>query len=109
MFEEIEPTDLLRRCRSGELWQLLDVREPWELECARVEETEHMPITTIPMNEIPARFSELEPSRPVAVLCQSGARSARVAGFLASKGFSRVANVRGGLKAWPGGEEPAHC
>jgi rhodanese-related sulfurtransferase len=101
MFEEIDPADLLRRCHSGELWQLLDVREPWEMEIARVDETDNMPIKTIPMNDIPRRYKELEPSRPVAVICHSGARSARVASFLVHEGFSRVANVRGGIVAWP--------
>ncbi|MEX2496126.1 MAG: rhodanese-like domain-containing protein [Woeseia sp.] len=99
--EEIEPVELLQRCRGGELWQLLDVREPWELENVQVQETANMPIKAIPMNEVPQRTRELDPSRPVAVLCHSGGRSAHVADFLAGKGFARVANVHGGIAAWP--------
>ncbi|MEX2124418.1 MAG: rhodanese-like domain-containing protein [Woeseia sp.] len=107
MIEEIEPADLVRRCLSGELWQLIDVREAWELEIARVEATATMPITHIPMTEIPARYSELQPAQPVAVLCHSGGRSARVAGFLVQQGFSRVANVRGGIDAWSSDHDPS--
>jgi rhodanese-related sulfurtransferase len=52
------------------------------------------------MNEIPQRLSELDPQRPVACLCHHGARSQRVAMFLASNGFDQVANIAGGIDAW---------
>ncbi|HLU07713.1 MAG TPA: rhodanese-like domain-containing protein [Woeseiaceae bacterium] len=100
MYEELTPAELVARCRAGELWQLLDVREPWEVAIASIEETDQMPTKHIPMSEIPVRHTELEESEPVAVLCHSGARSARVAGFLAQQGYSRVANVSGGIDAW---------
>jgi rhodanese-related sulfurtransferase len=107
MFEDIEPVDFMRRLSSGELWQLVDVREPWEREIAHVEPALHMPVNNIPMAEIPARYTELKPSEPVAVLCHSGARSARVAGFLAQQGFLRVANIRGGIDAWSRDSDPS--
>jgi rhodanese-related sulfurtransferase len=107
MFEDIAPAELVSRCRTGELWQLLDVREPWEVEVARVEQTVHMPVTNIPLAEIPARCSELQPSFPVAVLCHSGARSARAAAFLVQQGFTRVSNVKGGIDAWSCEVDPA--
>jgi rhodanese-related sulfurtransferase len=81
-FQEISPSELTERCRDGELWQLLDVREPWEIEIARVQQTDRMPTSNIPMADIPARYTELEATLPVAVLCHSGGRSARVAAFL---------------------------
>jgi rhodanese-related sulfurtransferase len=100
MFEEMAPADLVARCRAGELWQLLDVREPWEVAIACIKEADQMPTKNIPMSEIPARYTELQGSQPIAVLCHSGGRSARVAGFLVQQGFSRVANVSGGIDAW---------
>jgi rhodanese-related sulfurtransferase len=107
MFEEMAPGELVARCRAGELWQLLDVREPWEVKIARVEQTDKMPTINIPMAEIPARYAELEPSRPVAVLCHSGGRSARVASFLVQQGFARVINVKGGIEAWSDEVDPS--
>jgi rhodanese-related sulfurtransferase len=107
MFEDLDPAELLRRSRAGELWQLVDVREAWEVEIARIETTAQMPVSNIPMAEIPARFRELEPSQPLAILCHSGGRSARVAGFLAEQGFARVANVRGGIDAWSNDADPS--
>jgi rhodanese-related sulfurtransferase len=74
---------------------LLDVREASELEIARIDEAIH-----IPMNEVPARLAELDESRPVVVICHSGARSRRVAEFLAAKGFETVFNLTGGIDAW---------
>jgi rhodanese-related sulfurtransferase len=108
MFEEMAPAELVSRCRSGERWQLVDVREPWEVELARVGPTPRMPVSNIPLAEIPARHPELEASVPVAVLCHSGGRSARAAAFLVQEGrFSRVSNVSGGIDAWSVTVDPA--
>ena len=95
MFEELGPADFVRRRDDGELWQLVDVREPWEVEIVHLEGA-----IRIPMAEITARYTELDVDRPVAVLCHSGGRSARVAGYLAARGFPRVANIVGGIDAW---------
>ena len=80
---------------AGADWQLVDVREAWEIKIAAVQKSIH-----IPMGEIASRLSELDLDKPVAVLCHAGVRSAQVANFLGSQGFSRVANVGGGIDAW---------
>jgi rhodanese-related sulfurtransferase len=95
LIEDISPADFLSRRDSEEDWQLLDVREPWEIDIARIEQT-----INIPMAEVPLRIEELDASQPVAVLCHSGARSARVAQYLVQNGFDRVANIAGGIDAW---------
>ena len=78
---------------------LLDVREPWEVQTASVEPGD-FDLVAIPMNEIPARLAELPQDRPIACLCHHGARSLRVAMFLAQQGYGDVANVAGGIDAW---------
>lgn len=95
MVEELSPTGYRRLQQAGELWQLVDVRESWETEIAAIDGALH-----IPMSDIPERYRELDAAQPVAVLCHSGARSARVAGFLAQQGFSRIANISGGIDRW---------
>lgn len=95
MFEELSPTDLRERRESGEAWILLDVREPWEIELAHIDGT-----LNIPMAQVPGRLDELDREQPIAVLCHSGGRSSRVAALLVQTGFSRVANVTGGIDAW---------
>lgn len=95
MVEELTPAELVERCRRGELWQLVDVREPWEIETASIDTAVH-----IPLRDLPSRAGELDPAQPVAFLCHGGLRSARAAAFCAARGFARVANVTGGIDAW---------
>ncbi len=95
MIEDMTPSEFIRRRDSGELWQLLDVREAWEIDIARIDQT-----IDIPMAEIPARVAELDASQAVAVLCHAGGRSAQVANYLAQIGFDRVANIVGGIDTW---------
>ena len=92
---ELSPLEFRNKCAAGELWQLLDVRESWELELASLENS-----VNIPLAEIPARIAELDDAKPIAVLCHAGVRSAMVANFLAQQGFVRVANITGGINAW---------
>jgi rhodanese-related sulfurtransferase len=79
--------------------QLLDVREPWEVERAAIR----LPGATllqIPMQELPARLQELEAARPVVCICHHGARSAQVVAYLAHLGYPDVYNLAGGVDAW---------
>ncbi len=74
---------------------ILDVREPWELERCALPNAKH-----IPMREIPARLSELDPATEIVVMCHHGVRSQQVAYFLASRGYRNVFNLAGGIDAW---------
>ena len=85
---------------------LLDVREPWELQTASVAPA-GFTLLAIPMNEIPARLSELDENQRIACLCHHGARSQRVAQFLAQNGFDSVVNIAGGIDAWSLQRDPA--
>jgi rhodanese-related sulfurtransferase len=44
--------------------------------------------------------AELDPDRPVVVVCASGHRSKAAARTLGEHGFGRVYDVHGGLHAW---------
>lgn len=107
MIDQIRPAQL-----TGWMQQqdgtavVLDVREPDELRRASVR-AEGFELRTIPMNEVPARLAELDPSAPIAVLCHHGMRSHRVAQFLASRGFENVVNIAGGIDAWTAERDPS--
>jgi len=73
---------------------VLDVREPWEVEKASLPG-----ITAIPMQQIPARAAELEPTREIVAVCHHGGRSMQVALFLEQQGF-KLHNLAGGMDAW---------
>ena len=81
---------------------LLDVREPWEYEKARIEGS-----TLIPMREVPARVGEIDEDREVVAICHHGGRSMQVALFLEKQGFKRVHNLVGGIDAWSRTVDPA--
>jgi rhodanese-related sulfurtransferase len=75
--------------------QLLDVREAWEVATAAVTPSIH-----ISMQQIVARFNELDPAKLTVCLCHHGARSMQVANFLERQGFDQVLNLSGGIDAW---------
>lgn len=76
---------------------LIDVREPQEFNDA----LGHAPgAVLIPLGTLPQRLDELGRDRPLAIICRSGARSARATLFLKQNGFDRVANVTGGMLRW---------
>ena len=81
---------------------LLDVREPWEWQTARIEGARHMP-----MREVPARVGEIERDREVIAICHHGGRSQQVAMFLEKNGFAKVHNLVGGVDAWSRTVDPA--
>ena len=76
---------------------LIDVREPQEFNDA----LGHAPgAVLIPLGTLPDRLADLGRDRPLAIICRSGARSARATLFLKQNGFDRVANVTGGMLRW---------
>ncbi len=75
--------------------QLLDVREPWEFEVCRIPNAK-----LIPMQSVPARYSELDPTLETVVICHHGVRSYQVGIFLERQGFSGILNLSGGIAAW---------
>jgi rhodanese-related sulfurtransferase len=100
----LEPRELARRLASGEELVLLDVREPFELEIARLDGA-----VAIPLGELAARADELDPEdpRPLVCVCHHGIRSAHAAGLLASHGFERVYNLTGGIDRWASDVDPS--
>jgi rhodanese-related sulfurtransferase len=95
---ELSPTEFRKRwpvAADADEVTLLDVREPAELALAALDGALH-----IPMREIPSRLAELNPRKPLVVMCHSGARSRRVAEFLGANGFEHVFNLKGGIDAW---------
>jgi adenylyltransferase/sulfurtransferase len=81
--------------RRGEAIHLLDVREPHELEISRLEGA-----TLIPLGQLAARLSELDSAEEMVVFCKGGTRSARALELLASAGFRKAKNLKGGINAW---------
>jgi rhodanese-related sulfurtransferase len=80
--------------RRGEI-QIVDVREPYEWEAGRIDGSVHLPLNDL----MAGGGSDLDPGRPVAVVCRSGNRSELGALMLQARGFD-AHNLLGGLEAW---------
>ena len=93
---EITAEQVKAKLDSGNTFLLLDVREPWEFETARIEGAKLMP-----MGDVPSRaHQELDPEEHIVVLCHHGVRSLSVTNWLRQQGFERVQSVRGGIDGW---------
>jgi len=97
---------MLRQLSAGDLNTMLqappdqrpiviDVREPWEVQLARIEGS-----TQLPMGEIASRIQEIDPAHPTVVICHHGVRSLQVVAYLQRQGFDNLHNLQGGIDAW---------
>lgn len=74
---------------------LLDVRETWEFDKARIEGS-----ILVPMRSVPEKLAELDQDRETVVICHHGIRSRMVGRYLESQGFTNIINLSGGVAAW---------
>jgi adenylyltransferase/sulfurtransferase len=79
----------------GDKFVLLDVREQYEYDIARIPGS-HL----IPLGELPSRMSELDSADEIVIHCKSGVRSAKALRQLQKAGFAKLFNVEGGIGAW---------
>jgi len=91
---DITAPELSERVKTNHL-KLLDVREPHELEISALPNA-----VNIPLGQLAARLSELDSAEEMVIFCKSGGRSARGLELLASAGFKKVKNLKGGINAW---------
>jgi len=94
---EIAPQQLAEKLRQGEPIWLLDVRNDWEHQLARLPDQ-----ALIPLHELPARLDEVqpEPGAQVVCYCHHGARSLSAAVILREAGFPQAASLAGGIDLW---------
>lgn len=81
---------------------LVDVREPHEVEIARIPGAR-----LIPLGEVAQRAAELPQNEDIVLFCRSGVRSAKALQFLQSLGFKRLQNLTGGILAWSDEVDPS--
>src|SRR5438128_5627723 len=97
--EEAIPTmsahELKQKMDTREPFELIDVRETFEYEIARIDGAR-----LIPLGEIAERADELPRNRPIVIHCHSGRRSAEAVRLLQQRGFGNIYNLEGGIDAW---------
>jgi len=93
---EISPEEVKAALEGHGDFVLLDVREPWEFETAKIDGAKLMP-----MGDVPSRaHQELDPDQHIIVVCHHGVRSMNVTVWLRQQGFENAQSMRGGIDAW---------
>jgi adenylyltransferase/sulfurtransferase len=97
----IDPTEVKAKLDSGERFTLIDVREPYEYQIARIPGAQ-----LIPLGELPKRLNELDREAEIVAHCKSGARSQKAVDLLKQSGFQKARNMSGGILAWSDKVDP---
>jgi rhodanese-related sulfurtransferase len=92
---EITAEELKAWIDRGEDLQILDVREPHEVQICRIANS-----IVIPLGEVPKRAQELDANRELIVHCKVGGRSAKAVAYLREHGFPQALNLKGGILDW---------
>ena len=108
---EISPQDLAAKLKSGAAFTLLDVREPWELDYARLDDPR---LVVLPLSKLARERTSALPEAIAAdqaadlvVLCHHGVRSADVAAWLIQQGWNNVRSLAGGIDAYAREVDPS--
>ncbi len=99
---EITPKELEARLRRRDAFDLVDVREPYELDIARLDGARSVPLATLAES-----LHTLDSAKDIVVMCRSGARSAKAVRQLQGAGFRRVWNLAGGILRWSDDVDPS--
>ncbi|NIW46506.1 MAG: molybdopterin-synthase adenylyltransferase MoeB [Gammaproteobacteria bacterium] len=99
---DITAKELEEKLRNGGDFRLIDVREPHEQKIANIEGSE-----LIPLGQLASRMSELDSSEEIVLYCKEGPRSTRALELLASAGFRKLKNLKGGINAWAKDVDPS--
>ena len=109
--KEIFPWDLEDQIDAGEPMLILDVREPYEFDVMRIENSINVPRGVLE-SAVEWDYEETEPElvmardRYVIVVCRSGNRSLLAARTLSILGYNNVVNLKTGLRGWNDYELP---
>ena len=98
----ITVAELQRKLSDRSPLTILDVREPFEFEIARIEGAK-----LIPLQQLAERLSELAVDQEIVAVCKSGVRSAHAVQLLQRGGYKKCFNLAGGVDAWADQIDPS--
>lgn len=106
--ENLTPDQVAQELETGDA-VLVDVREPQERDAASIPGSISAPRGMLEFYadpSLPYHKEELDPQRRIILHCASGGRSALGAATLQEMGYSNVAHLDGGIKAWSEAGKP---
>jgi adenylyltransferase/sulfurtransferase len=98
----IDPVEVKQKLDRGDDFVLIDVREPYEYQIARIPGAR-----LIPLGDLPKHLSELNPNAEIVAHCRSGQRSQKAVDLMKQNGFKNVRNMTGGILAWSDKVDPS--
>ncbi len=100
--KEITVDELKKLKDSGEDFQLIDVREDYEIEIC------HIDGERIPLSEVPHSVDKISRVKKVIIHCRSGSRSGNTVKWLEKNHhFENLYNLKGGILAWADQIDPS--
>lgn len=102
---ECDAQELKERLEAGEEIVIVDVRTDGEVAGGMIPGAMH-----IPLQQMEARWKEVEDANEIVCYCAFGARSLRAAELLRTKGCINATSLAGGLPSWSsvGGQMPGN-
>src|SRR5688572_2248113 len=97
----ITPLELAERLARGDDLDIVDVREQYEWDIARLEGAR-----LIPLGRIDLELDSFSSDRQTVLYCKTGVRSADAAHYLAGAGIRNVFNLAGGIVRWRNEVDP---
>ena len=95
MIQRLNPEEAKYILDKDKNVRLIDVREEWENNKARIKNSELMPLSGF------VKMSEsLNKEQKIMVYCHHGIRSLQVCNYLQKLGFNNLINLEGGIDAW---------
>jgi glyoxylase-like metal-dependent hydrolase (beta-lactamase superfamily II)/rhodanese-related sulfurtransferase len=77
--------------------QIIDVREPHEYR----GELGHVPgARLVPLGDLARELPSFDKDKPIVTVCRSGGRSAQAVTILGKAGYTKAANLAGGMLSW---------
>lgn len=100
---KMKPTSGVRQLTTADLKkelndknkQFIDVRTPMEYKGNHIKQFKNLPLATLHKET-----GKLSKEKEIVVICQSGMRSNAAVKKLKKLGFTKLANVKGGMNAW---------
>jgi glyoxylase-like metal-dependent hydrolase (beta-lactamase superfamily II)/rhodanese-related sulfurtransferase len=107
------PTDTVRQLSVHELHAMVTADQPFTLVDVRAAsefDVHHIRgAVNVPAPELRTRHQELDTSRPVVCICNTGPRASLGSSILKQAGFAEVRNVAGGMTAYAAAGHAPQC
>lgn len=102
MYKNLSPSEFEKGMTAPDA-VIIDVRTPMEYKEGHIKNAKLIDIYD---RDFASEIEKLDRNKTYYVYCRSGNRSSSAAGFMVSKGFTKVYNLNGGIGAWLSNGKP---